>query len=392
MAELIGLVVALVMLTFALLPILTFLRLGRLSRDLEELADRVRRLEAERSSTRTAAAPGTSTASLSTDRVPAPPPAAPAPPVTVQPHVPPPAPAADVALEAAGAAEAPPQATPPAAGETDLESRIGGRGLLYTGVVVILLGASFFLKYAFDNEWIGETGRVVLGALSGLALVAAGVRFASGGLTVFGQALIGLGFAILYLVVYAALSFYQLIAVPTAFGAMVLITLGAAFSADRQKAQALAFITVGAVFLAVTGAEALYVDLGHFGRKPIVLAWLSIVFPSLLINYFGQGAYVLSHGGTPTNPFFQMLPGWGLIPMVALATAATVIASQAVISGAYSLARQAVRANVRASASHLRHGSEVLERLIASDGLLVVGAEYSLETGVVDFFDGLPPS
>jgi KUP system potassium uptake protein len=104
-----------------------------------------------------------------------------------------------------------------------------------------------------------------------------------------------------------------------------------------------AFVTVGAVFLAVTGAEALYVDLGHFGRRPIVLAWLSIVFPSLLLNYFGQGAYVLSHGGTPTNPFFQMLPGWSLIPVVVLATAATVIASQAVISGAYSLARQAVQ-------------------------------------------------
>lgn len=107
-----------------------------------------------------------------------------------------------------------------------------------------------------------------------------------------------------------------------------------------------AFITVGAVFLAVTGAEALYVDLGHFGRKPIVTAWFSIVFPSLLLNYFGQGAYVLSHGGTPRNPFFEMLPAWSLIPVVCLATAATVIASQAVISGAYSLARQAVQLSI----------------------------------------------
>ncbi|TIR42475.1 MAG: potassium transporter Kup, partial [Mesorhizobium sp.] len=107
-----------------------------------------------------------------------------------------------------------------------------------------------------------------------------------------------------------------------------------------------AFVTVGAVFLAVTGAEALYVDLGHFGRKPIVLAWFSIVFPCLLLNYFGQGAFVLSHGGKPTNPFFQMLPEWGLMPMVALATAATVIASQAVISGAFSLTRQAVQLNL----------------------------------------------
>ncbi|MBU0582073.1 MAG: potassium transporter Kup [Alphaproteobacteria bacterium] len=104
-----------------------------------------------------------------------------------------------------------------------------------------------------------------------------------------------------------------------------------------------AFVTIGAVFLAVTGAEALYVDLGHFGRKPIVAAWVAIVFPCLLLNYFGQGAYVLAHGGAPRNPFFEMLPEWGLLPMVGLATAATVIASQAVISGAYSLTRQAVQ-------------------------------------------------
>ncbi|WJI62724.1 potassium transporter Kup [Mesorhizobium sp. C416B] len=107
-----------------------------------------------------------------------------------------------------------------------------------------------------------------------------------------------------------------------------------------------AFVTVGAVFLAVTGAEALYVDLGHFGRKPIVLAWFSVVFPCLLLNYFGQGAFVLANGGRPTNPFFEMLPDWALMPMVGLATAATVIASQAVISGAFSLARQAVQLNL----------------------------------------------
>ncbi len=107
-----------------------------------------------------------------------------------------------------------------------------------------------------------------------------------------------------------------------------------------------AFVTIGAVFLAVTGAEALYVDLGHFGRKPIVTAWLAVVFPCLLLNYFGQGAFVLAHGGTPHNPFFQMLPQWSLVPMVVLATAATVIASQAVISGAYSLTRQAVQLSI----------------------------------------------
>ncbi|SMH46379.1 KUP system potassium uptake protein [Mesorhizobium australicum] len=107
-----------------------------------------------------------------------------------------------------------------------------------------------------------------------------------------------------------------------------------------------AFVTIGAIFLAVTGAEALYADLGHFGRRPIVLAWLAIVFPCLLLNYVGQGAFVLSHGGIVGHPFFEMNEGWALLPMVALATAATVIASQAVISGAFSLTRQAVQLNL----------------------------------------------
>ena len=107
-----------------------------------------------------------------------------------------------------------------------------------------------------------------------------------------------------------------------------------------------AFATIGTVFLAVTGAEALYADLGHFGRKPIAAAWMWIVFPCLLLNYFGQGAFVLAHGEAAKNPFFQMFPQWALLPMVFLATAATVIASQAVISGAYSLSRQAVQLNL----------------------------------------------
>lgn len=106
------------------------------------------------------------------------------------------------------------------------------------------------------------------------------------------------------------------------------------------------FVTIGAVFLAVTGAEALYADLGHFGRKPIVIAWLAIVFPCLLLNYAGQGAFVLANGGVVGHPFFEMNGGWTLIPMVVLATAATVIASQAVISGAFSLTRQAVQLNM----------------------------------------------
>src|SRR6202045_2788238 len=102
-------------------------------------------------------------------------------------------------------------------------------------------------------------------------------------------------------------------------------------------------VTLGAVFLAVTGAEALYADLGHFGRGPIQLAWLCLVLPSLALNYLGQGALVYAHPQAIENPFFLMYPDWALIPMVVLATAATVIASQAVITGAYSLSSQAIQ-------------------------------------------------
>jgi len=101
--------------------------------------------------------------------------------------------------------------------------------------------------------------------------------------------------------------------------------------------------TLGAVFLAVTGAEALYADLGHFGRGPIQVAWLALVLPSLAVNYLGQGALVFAHPRAIENPFFLLYPEWVRIPMVLLATAATVIASQAVITGAYSLTSQAIQ-------------------------------------------------
>jgi KUP system potassium uptake protein len=104
-----------------------------------------------------------------------------------------------------------------------------------------------------------------------------------------------------------------------------------------------AFIAMGAVVLAITGAEALYADLGHFGRSPIRWAWFAIVFPALLLNYTGQGAVITHSPAARSNPFFILLPGWAQVPMVVLATAATVIASQAVISGAFSVSRQALR-------------------------------------------------
>ena len=103
------------------------------------------------------------------------------------------------------------------------------------------------------------------------------------------------------------------------------------------------FIVLGAVFLAVTGAEALYADMGHFGRRPIQAAWLFLVLPALMLNYLGQGALIIADPSAVENPFYLLAPSWALLPLVLLSTAATVIASQAVITGAFSLARQAIQ-------------------------------------------------
>jgi KUP system potassium uptake protein len=108
----------------------------------------------------------------------------------------------------------------------------------------------------------------------------------------------------------------------------------------------LAFLVLGAVVLCVTGAEALYVDMGHFGRKPIRLSWLFVVLPSLVLNYFGQAALILRNPAAAENPFFLMAPEWSRLPLVFMATAANVIASQAVISGAYSATRQCMQLGV----------------------------------------------
>jgi KUP system potassium uptake protein len=116
-----------------------------------------------------------------------------------------------------------------------------------------------------------------------------------------------------------------------------------------------AFVLLGAVFLAVTGGEALYADLGHFGRRPITLAWFGLVLPALVLNYMGQGALVLAHPETARDPFFGMV-GRGLLPvLVALTTLATVIAAQAVITGAFSMARGAVQLGFLPRLSHSPH-------------------------------------
>jgi len=119
----------------------------------------------------------------------------------------------------------------------------------------------------------------------------------------------------------------------------------------------LAFLALGSVVLAVTGAEAIYADMGHFGRKPITVAWLYIAFPCLMLNYMGQGALLLDDPANAANPFFLMAPEWARLPLVALATMATIIASQAVISGAYSVTQQAVQLGYLPRFS-IRHTSE----------------------------------
>jgi KUP system potassium uptake protein len=122
----------------------------------------------------------------------------------------------------------------------------------------------------------------------------------------------------------------------------------------------IAFISLGAVVLAVTGAEALYADMGHFGRFPIRLAWFGFVLPALLLNYFGQGALILLEPEAVKNPFYLLAPEWALFPLIGLATLAAVIASQAVISGAFSVSRQALQLGYLPR-MHIQHTSESTE-------------------------------
>jgi KUP system potassium uptake protein len=158
----------------------------------------------------------------------------------------------------------------------------------------------------------------------------------------FGTARIGALFGpvmIVWFVTIGALGVYQLLRDPS-----ILLAVNPAYAAQFMIENRIAgFLVLGAVFLVVTGGEALYADMGHFGVKPIRLAWFAVAFPGLLLNYFGQGALLLHDASAAQNPFYRMAPGWLLYPLVGLATIAAAIASQAVISGSYSLTRQAVQ-------------------------------------------------
>lgn len=144
---------------------------------------------------------------------------------------------------------------------------------------------------------------------------------------------------VLWFVTLAALGISQIIQNPK-----VLMAINPIYSFEFLISHKfIAFVTLGAVVLCVTGGEALYADMGHFGKKPIRLGWFTLVWPALILNYFGQGALLLSTPAAVSNPFYSMMPGWALAPMIVLATCAAVIASQAVISGAFSLTRQAIQ-------------------------------------------------
>src|SRR5258705_7395113 len=228
---------------------------------------------------------------------------------------------------------------------------LGQRGLGRRSWVLLALGvvgASMFIGDSMITPAIS-----VLSAVEGLKIAAPALEHYVVPLTVFilvvlfsvqssGTARVASAFGPVMVVWFATLAVLGVVhvtddpsvlaAINPYYGVHFLLTHGT-----------IGLVTLGAVFLAVTGGEALYADLGHFGRKPIQTGWFYFVLPALLINYFGQGALVLSNPAAIENSFYRMAPDVMLLPLVVLATAATVIASQAVITGAFSLGRQAGR-------------------------------------------------
>jgi KUP system potassium uptake protein len=158
----------------------------------------------------------------------------------------------------------------------------------------------------------------------------------------FGTAMVGRFFGpitLLWFVVLAALGLPHILAMPEVLHALS-PHYALAFAAQHPG---ITFVALGAVVLCVTGAEALYADLGHFGKRPIRIAWFTVVMPALLLNYFGQGALLLREPQASSNPFYEMAPAWALFPLIGLATAAAVIASQALITAAFSVSKQAMQ-------------------------------------------------
>ena len=223
-------------------------------------------------------------------------------------------------------------------------------GARATAILLILglIGGSFFY-----GEVVITPAMSVMSAMEGLEIAAPSldpyiVPLSIAVLTILfliqkhGTGLVGKMFApvmLIWFIVLAVLGINSIIKTP-----VVLHALNPWYAVEFfLHYKTVSFFALGAVVLSITGVEALYADMGHFGKLPIRIAWFGVVLPSLLLNYFGQGALLLAHPETIKNPFFLLAPDWALIPMLLLATLATVIASQAVISGVFSLTRQAVR-------------------------------------------------
>jgi KUP system potassium uptake protein len=223
----------------------------------------------------------------------------------------------------------------------------GSRGRLIV-VVLGLFGAALFY-----GDGVITPAITVLSAVEGISVVtpalehyilpiALVILVALFSIQRFGTARVGLTFGpiiCVWFLTLGALGISEIAANPSVLAAMNPI-----YAVDFMRAQRLAgVLALGAVVLAITGAEALYADMGHFGLKPIRVAWYGLALPCLLLNYFGQGALVIAKPEAVSNPFYLIAPQWGLVPLVVLATVAAIIASQAVISGAYSLTKQAVQ-------------------------------------------------
>jgi KUP system potassium uptake protein len=217
------------------------------------------------------------------------------------------------------------------------------RGLLAIGV----FGASLFYGDAVLTPAIS-----VLSAVEGLAVgtsafepyvvpIAVGILVALFAIQKHGTGVVGLLFGPVCLLWFAALAAAGLWNTGKAPAILAALDPSHAFRFATSHGYA-SFVVLGSVLLAITGAEALYADMGHFGKRAVRLAWFGVAAPALVLNYFGQGGLLMTRPEAVENPFYLAFPGWALYPMVALATAATVIASQATISGAYSMTRQAI--------------------------------------------------
>ncbi len=244
----------------------------------------------------------------------------------------------------------------------------GGSRQAALALVLAVIGAALFYGDSLITPAIS-----VLSAFEGLEVVSSSLHswVVPAAVTVlallfmvqrWGTGAIGRAFGpvmVVWFVVLIVMGTPQIIANPSVLRALS-PTYAVGFAVDRPV---VAFIAMGAVVLAVTGAEALYADMGHFGRRPIALAWFGLVLPALLINYVGQGAMILSDPATIDSPFFHMAPEGARVPLVVLATCATVIASQAVISGAFSVSRQATRASLlprlRVMQTSALHGGQI---------------------------------